>query len=225
MRCAKCGFSNIHGAKFCSECGSPLQMPGADRPNRSANRKVIKLPSDMSNEPTTPIERPWEVRVPKRDGATPTTPGSASAQEQLQAPIRLPRRVAEQAPRLPRARFPSSSVPQANPAGFQTKTARPLARPGPPPPAQEHGRQQAPPLRFSSTTSQQSQHPRDPLALRAIFPVLGHAAACAMTQRVQLATRRATGRGSSSFSSRCSSSAASWRLAFSSQTLVAKARR
>ena len=79
MRCAKCGFSNIHGAKFCSECGSPLQMPGADRPNRSANRKVIKLPSDMSNEPTTPIERPWEVRVPKRDGATPTTPGSASA--------------------------------------------------------------------------------------------------------------------------------------------------
>lgn len=79
MRCAKCGFSNIHGAKFCSECGSPLQMPGADRPNRSANRKVIKLPSDMSNEPTTPIERPWEVRVPKRDGATPTTPGPASA--------------------------------------------------------------------------------------------------------------------------------------------------
>lgn len=79
MRCAKCGFSNIHGAKFCSECGSPLQMPGADRSNRSANRKVIKLPSDMSNEPTTPIERPWEVRVPKRDGATPTTLGSASA--------------------------------------------------------------------------------------------------------------------------------------------------
>ena len=79
MRCAKCGFSNIHGAKFCSECGSPLQMPGADRSNRSANRKVIKLPSDMSNEPTTPIERPWEVRVPKRDGATPTTPGSTSA--------------------------------------------------------------------------------------------------------------------------------------------------
>lgn len=79
MRCAKCGFSNIHGAKFCSECGSPMEMPSAnEQARRSSNRKVIKLPSDMSSQPTTPIERPWEVRVPKRDGATLQTSGSQS---------------------------------------------------------------------------------------------------------------------------------------------------
>ena len=90
MRCAKCGFSNIHGAKFCSECGSPLQMPGADRSNRSANRKVIKLPSDMSNEPTTPIERPWEVRVPRRGNTTPTTSSSTSTSGATTNPDKTP---------------------------------------------------------------------------------------------------------------------------------------
>lgn len=74
MRCAICGFSNIHGAKFCSECGSPLQMQDAGKSARkNSDRKVIKLPSDMANEPTTPIERPWEVRVPKREATSPTS--------------------------------------------------------------------------------------------------------------------------------------------------------
>lgn len=74
MRCAICGFSNIHGAKFCSECGSPLQMQDAGKSaRRNSDRKVIKLPSDMANEPTTPIERPWEVRVPKREATSPTS--------------------------------------------------------------------------------------------------------------------------------------------------------
>ncbi len=77
MRCAKCGFSNIHGAKFCSECGSPMEMPSAGtQARRSSNRKVIKLPSDMSNEPATPIERPWEVRVPKRESGNATSDGA-----------------------------------------------------------------------------------------------------------------------------------------------------
>lgn len=80
MRCARCGFSNIHGAKFCSECGSPMEMPVAGRQEKqNPNRKVIKLPSDMSNEPTTPIERPWEVRVPKRESGNPVQDSAAGA--------------------------------------------------------------------------------------------------------------------------------------------------
>lgn len=78
MRCAKCGFSNIHGAKFCSECGSPMEMPVAGRQEKqNPNRKVIKLPSDMSHEEKAPIERPWEVRVPKRESGSPAQDGAA----------------------------------------------------------------------------------------------------------------------------------------------------
>lgn len=78
MRCAKCGFSNIHGAKFCSECGSPMEMPVAGRQEKhNSNRKVIKLPSDMSHEEKAPIERPWEVRVPKRESNSPVQDDAA----------------------------------------------------------------------------------------------------------------------------------------------------
>ena len=42
MRCAICGFSNIHGAKFCSECGSPLQMQDAGKSaRRNSDRKAV----------------------------------------------------------------------------------------------------------------------------------------------------------------------------------------
>lgn len=80
MRCAKCGFSNIHGAKFCSECGSPMEMPIAGKQEKqNPNRKVIKLPSDVGHEEKTPIERPWEVRVPKRESGSSAQDGAAGA--------------------------------------------------------------------------------------------------------------------------------------------------
>jgi hypothetical protein len=31
MRCPSCGFENPEGMKFCNECGTPLQMPCAQR--------------------------------------------------------------------------------------------------------------------------------------------------------------------------------------------------
>lgn len=131
MRCAICGFSNIHGAKFCSECGSPLQMQDAGKSaRRNSDRKVIKLPSDMANEPTTPIERPWEVRVPKREATSPTsgattgTPINATSSARR---ARAPRRVA--GPARP-AGFPPSSARQTRTERFRSRSAPRLPRAG-----------------------------------------------------------------------------------------------
>lgn len=70
MQCAKCGFNNIDGAKTCAQCGAHLAFGSeSEYYDHAKNRKVVKLPSDRIDDVTEPIERPWEVRVPKR-GAT-----------------------------------------------------------------------------------------------------------------------------------------------------------
>lgn len=176
--------------------------------------------------PRRPSSVPGRFAYPDAATQLPQPQAPQARREQPQTPIKLPRHVAEQAPQPPRARFQSSSAPQASPTEHQTKIAQLLARPELPLPVQEHGqRQPMPLLQFSLTTSQQSQHARDQLALQAIFPALGHVAACAMTQRARLVTRRVIGKGSSSSLSHCSSSAASWHLASFSQTRATRTRR
>ena len=125
MRCAICGFSNIHGAKFCSECGSPLQMQDAGKSARkNSDRKVIKLPSDMAHEPTTPIACP---------SARPRPPRQVRPLERQSTPrhparrARLPHRVAE--PARP-AGFPPSSARQTKTERFRSRSAPRLPRAG-----------------------------------------------------------------------------------------------
>lgn len=66
MRCPHCGFNSFESAKFCAECGMPFEKKQKDPARYAKERKVVKLPSDASNRPSKPIERPWEVAVPQR---------------------------------------------------------------------------------------------------------------------------------------------------------------
>lgn len=137
MRCARCGFSNIHGAKFCSECGSPMEMPVSGRQEKqNPNRKVIKLPSDMSNEPTTPIERPWEVRVPKRESNSPAQDNTASttgaAASSAKGPT--PRRRTGSTGRIPAIKHPaneSGKIPVEERASTAAAKASTAGKPSP----------------------------------------------------------------------------------------------
>lgn len=137
MRCARCGFSNIHGAKFCSECGAPMEMPVSGRQEKqNPNRKVIKLPSDMSNEPTTPIERPWEVRVPKRESGSPAQDGAAGAAEASASSAKgpTPRRRTSSTGRIPAIKHPtneSGKIPVEERASTAAAKASTAGKPSP----------------------------------------------------------------------------------------------
>ncbi len=60
MQCTTCGFINPEGATICEQCGAPLIA------SAPTERKVIRLSSHRDEQAPEPIERPWEVRVPKR---------------------------------------------------------------------------------------------------------------------------------------------------------------
>lgn len=77
MHCPKCGFNNLNGANFCSNCGVALSAnPKPKPPRQNKNRKVVKLPSDHSADKPTRSERPWEVRVPQHQDAQSSDPAT-----------------------------------------------------------------------------------------------------------------------------------------------------
>ena len=214
MRCAICGFSNIHGAKFCSECGSPLQMQDAGKSaRRNSDRKVIKLPSDMANEPTTPIERPWEVRVPKREADSPAQDNTASttgaAASSAKGPT--PRRRTGSTGRIPAIKHPaneSGKIPVEERASTAAAKASTAGKPSP--------------SDTSSTTSpRRTQRPPAPAHPRAPLPALDAARVMMLQARAaKVQARRRSSRSSLPFSS----SAASWHSASSSRTRQATRR-
>lgn len=75
MHCSKCGYDNTEDAPYCVQCGEPLFMRAKHPTHEQGARKVVKLPSDGSEMESAPIERPWEVRVPKRNAGKPGSSG------------------------------------------------------------------------------------------------------------------------------------------------------
>lgn len=212
MRCAICGFSNIHGAKFCSECGSPLQMQDAGKSaRRNSDRKVIKLPSDMANEPTTPIERPWKCACPS---ARPRPPRQVRPLERQSTPRHPARRA--RAPRPRRRTGTTGRIPAIKrPANEDGKI-----------PVEERASSAASRTRMTGAVSSPSPHDTAPILiddLAAATPTAVGGAhpvprpdrdAVRATMRQPSRTTTQAEEGESSPSSlRSSSCAASWHLA------------